>query len=159
MADWYPTFLGLAGASAAQPLPLDGLDAWPTIAQGKPSPHDTILINSVGREGAVRCGDWKLVRNGKSGDEEKKGRSENRQNRQNAPDTYELFNLASDVSETNNLAAAELDKVAELSTKMDVSTREAVPPILKPEPAGTSKLDAPSSEPDRELKTRKKVSP
>jgi hypothetical protein len=71
MVDWYPTFLGLAGASAAQPLPLDGLDAWPTIAQGKPSPHDTILINSVGREGAVRCGDWKLVRNGKSGDEEK----------------------------------------------------------------------------------------
>jgi len=157
--DWYPTFLGLAGASAAQPLPLDGLDAWPTIAQGKPSPHDTILINSVGREGAVRCGDWKLVRNGKSGDEEKKGRSENRQNRQNAPDTYELFNLASDVSETNNLAAAELDKVAELSTKLEVFAREAVPPILKPEPAGTSKLDAPSSEPDRELKTRKKVSP
>jgi len=157
MVDWYPTLLGLAGASPDQPLPLDGLDAWPTIAQGKPSPHDVILINSVGREGAVRSGDWKLVRNGESGDEEKedadagkKNRSEKRQERGNAPDTYELFNLASDESETNNLASAEPDKVAELTAKLDIFAQEAVPPILKPEPAGTPETDTPSSKPNHD---------
>lgn len=161
MVDWYPTFLGLAGASPAQPLPLDGLDAWPAIAQGKPSPHDTILLNSVGREGAVRSGDWKLVRNGQSGDAEedkadagKKSRSEEREN---APDTYELFNLASDVSEASNLAAAEPGKVAELSARLDVFEREAVPPILKPDPADTPEPG--SSEPARKSKNRKNPKP
>lgn len=166
MVDWYPTFLGLAGASVEQKLPLDGRDAWPAIAQGKPSPHDTILLNTVGREGAVRMGDWKLVRNGKADDDGEgqgdaagqKNRAEKRQNQSAAPDKYELFNLASDVSETNDLSAAEPEKVKELGSRLDVFTKEAVPPILKPEQdtgslATTSQTDAPKS------KNRKKNKP
>ena len=45
---------------------------------------------------------------------------------------FELFNLARDVAETTDLSAAEPDKVKELAAKLDVFSREAVPPILKP---------------------------
>ena len=43
IVDWYPTLLKLAGVSLEQKLPLDGRDAWPAIAEGKPSPHEEIL--------------------------------------------------------------------------------------------------------------------
>ena len=64
MVDWYPTLLNLAGASLSQKLPPDGRDAWPTIASGKPSPHEEILHNTTPGNGAIRVGDWKLVLNG-----------------------------------------------------------------------------------------------
>jgi hypothetical protein len=51
IVDWYPTLVKLAGATLDQALPLDGRDAWPTIARGKPSPHAEILPK-VGSEGA-----------------------------------------------------------------------------------------------------------
>jgi len=145
MVDWYPTFSRLAGASVEQKLPLDGLDVWPTLAQGKPSPHDVILVNTVGREGAVRSGDWKFVRNGRSDDDGEgestgdspKSRAEKRKERAAAPERFELFNLARDVAETTDLSAAEPDKVKELAAKLDVFSHEAVPPILKP--AGAKK--------------------
>ena len=44
-------------------MPLDGKDAWPTIAEGKPSPHEDILLNTTPNSGAIRAGDWKLVVN------------------------------------------------------------------------------------------------
>ena len=47
IVDWYPTLLRLAGASLEQKLPLDGRDAWDTITQGKPSPHEAILLNTA----------------------------------------------------------------------------------------------------------------
>ena len=40
IVDLYPTLLGLAGASLKQPLPLDGLDAWPTIAEDPGEQND-----------------------------------------------------------------------------------------------------------------------
>jgi len=142
MVDWFPTFVGLAGGSVEQKLPLDGRDAWPTITQGKPSPHDAILLNTVGRAGAIRMGDWKLVRNGKSDDDGKgsadMSRDEQIQKRRealSAADTYELFNLAQDLSETNDLAASEPERVKQLLSRLDVFTQEAVPPIMKPEDA------------------------
>ena len=45
--DWYPTLIKLAGGSLEQSLPIDGRDAWPTIAEGKPSPHEEILLNAA----------------------------------------------------------------------------------------------------------------
>jgi len=53
IVDWYPTILKLAGASLEQKLPLDGRDAWPTIAEGKPSPHEEILLNAAPASGAM----------------------------------------------------------------------------------------------------------
>src|SRR5262249_3839690 len=90
----HPAPLELGGAGATQPLPLDGRDAWATIAEGKPSPHDAILLNATPRNGAVRVGDWKLVLNGHRGAE---GGAD-------GAERVELFNLADDLGEKTNLA-------------------------------------------------------
>jgi len=144
MVDWYPTLLKLADASLDQKFPLDGRDAWPAITQGKPSPHDDILLNTVGREGAIRAGDWKLVRNGQTADAEdsdatmsKEERQKKRQESRAASDTYELFNLAQDPFEKNNLAGSFPEKVQELCARLDIYAKEAVPPIMDPKPAKT----------------------
>jgi hypothetical protein len=43
--DVMPTLLALVGSHADADHPLDGNDIWPVIAEGKPSPHEDILIN------------------------------------------------------------------------------------------------------------------
>jgi arylsulfatase A-like enzyme len=141
MVDWFPTLARLAGASAASAHPLDGRDIWPVITEGQPSPHDELLLNTVGRAGAVRMGDWKLVRNGKAGvDDEgeangattREDKQRKRREARNAPDVIELFNLSSDSSEKTNLAESQPEKVKELLQRLDKYAGEAVPPILKP---------------------------
>ena len=59
--DIYPTLAALAGASTAKCKPLDGVNVWDTIAEGKPSPRTEIVYNVEPFRGAVRQGDWKLV--------------------------------------------------------------------------------------------------
>lgn len=139
LVDWFPTLVTLAGGSLASKLPLDGLDAWPAITRGAPSPHASILLNTVGRTGALRMGDWKLVRNGSEGDDEETGEAKTREEKlrkrqaqRTAADSYELFNLANDPSETTNLASSEPERLQQLRERLDTFTREAVPPILKP---------------------------
>ena len=148
MVDWLPTLAKLAGASTDTTQPLDGRDIWPVLTEGKPTPHDLLLLNTIGRTGAVRAGEWKLVRNGQTAtaDEETEGeaakpktqqtkqaKQEQRRAARNAPDAIELFNLTTDPSETQNLAPQHPDKVRELTAKLDQFAKEAVPPILKPE--------------------------
>lgn len=127
--DWYPTLLKLAGAPADQPLPVDGRDAWPAIAEGKPSPHDAILHNTTPRSGAIRMGDWKLIL-GTAADEGESNAAVGHAGR------VELFNIADDPSEKLNLAAETPAKVAELRARYDTFSREAVPPRSTPKPAG-----------------------
>lgn len=143
IVDWYPTLLKLAGATLEQKLPLDGCDIWPTITQGKPSPHDAILLNTQTTHGAVRVGDWKLVRNGghKDGDEgdgggKKKGAKEKRSKKHIAGDELELFNLAEDPYEKNNLAETHPEKAQELLVRLAVFTKAAVTAQTSPKPAG-----------------------
>jgi len=134
MVDWYPTLLKLIGASIEQKLPLDGHDAWPTIAEGKPSPHQEILLNSTPNKGAIRVGDWKLVLNGEAVDDEDeapagKGLRAN-QDGINRTDkkSLELFNLHDDPYEKNNLAMSKPEKVKELRTRYEVLAKQSVPP-------------------------------
>src|SRR5262249_28425750 len=61
MVDITPPRAGLAGASPAKPKPLDGLDVWPTLSQGKPSPRREVVYDIEPFRGAVRQGEWKLV--------------------------------------------------------------------------------------------------
>ena len=62
MVDVMPTVLALAGAHGSEDHPFDGKDIWPTLAEGAPSPHEDILINVEAFRGAIRKGNWKLVK-------------------------------------------------------------------------------------------------
>ena len=128
IVDWYPTLVKLCGAASQQPLPVDGLDIWPTLTQGQPSPHDAILLNTTPSGGAIRAGDWKLVvRNGEDdpdgGPAKKAGRK-----------SVELFNLKDDPFEKTNLTDVHPDKVRELQDKLAAFAQQAMPPKNKPRP-------------------------
>jgi arylsulfatase A-like enzyme len=139
IADWYPTLLKLAGASLEQKLPLDGLDIWPAITQGKPSPHEEILLNAEPARGAIRVGDWKLVLNGgrsnEQAEEEAEAAAKKAGKLRSQPqrgENVELFNLADDPYEKNNLASGNPDKVTRLRAAYDRVARQAVPPKYAP---------------------------
>jgi arylsulfatase A-like enzyme len=130
MVDWYPTFLRAAGASPTQKLPLDGKDILPTLTEGKPSPHDAILLNASPNGGALRMGDWKLVV--KTG----AGTNEDGDPLTRTAAKVELFNLKDDPYEKNDLSTAQPEKVRELRARYDAFAGQAVPPRNKPRPAG-----------------------
>jgi arylsulfatase A-like enzyme len=133
MVDWYPTLLTLAGASLAQTLPLDGRDAWPAITQGAASPHDAILLNAAPESGGIRVGDWKLVLAGGTVLDEEAGAAPKKAQARNR---VELFNLANDPYEKEDVAGANPAKVKELRARYDAFAREAMPPKSRPKPAG-----------------------
>ncbi len=62
MVDVMPTLLAVAGAKGSPGHPFDGKDMWAAIADGAPSPHEDILINVEAFRGAVRKGEWKLIK-------------------------------------------------------------------------------------------------
>lgn len=138
MVDWYATLLKLAGVPPTQRLPVDGQDAWPTIAEGKPSPHDEILLNASPSGGAILVGPWKLVIRGQTAmDEDQKTTSRPlgtpaRPGREPA----ELFNLAEDPQEKRDLAAQHPAKVDELRARYARLAAQAVPPRNAPRPPG-----------------------
>ncbi len=131
MVDWYPTLLKLAGAPLEQKLPVDGRDAWPTIADGQPSPHAEILINAAPRSGAIRAGNWKLVLSGAGYEADVNARESGRA-APGSPATIELFDLAADPGETRNLAGTHPGKVEELRARYQALANQAVPPKLEP---------------------------
>src|SRR3954449_3307342 len=126
MVDWYPTLLKLCGASVEQPMPVDGLDIWPTLTEGKRSPHDAILLNSTPSNGAVRVDDWKLVviRGREDPDEPLLAND--------GKPSVELFNLRDDPFEKTNLADREPRKRQELQEILAAFAGQAVPPRAKP---------------------------
>ena len=97
VVDLYPTLINRAGGSLEQELPLDGLDVWATITEGKPSPRQEIVHNVPGSprssQAAIRRGDFKLVGN-------------------------ELFDIKSDPYEKNDLAGKFSEKVNELKERL-----------------------------------------
>ncbi len=124
IVDMYPTLLKLAGARLEQALPLDGKDAWPTIAQSKPSPHKEILLNVTPYNGAIRCGNWKLIHNGRLG--------ANYTDPKPSEDTFELFNLAEDPYEKNDLSGKNPQKLEELKRRLEFYAAQAVKPNVAP---------------------------
>lgn len=126
--DWFPTLAGLAGADPARKLPnrLDGLDIWPVLSQGKPSPHNEILIQTSPSVGAIRVGDWKLVVHHGISD------SEDTEAAPLAKKSVELYNLADDPNEKTNIAGAEVDRTRSMRARLDHYAKEAVPPKIKP---------------------------
>ncbi len=130
VVDLYPTLLRLAGASLSQKLPLDGRDAWATIADAKPSPHETILLNAAPLSGAILAGQWKLVIRGDIAISESQvlGDQAQKQSRRRNQAPVELFFLAADPYEKANLASKHPDKVSQIRASYDAIARQAVPP-------------------------------
>jgi len=95
--DLMPTLLDVAGAEPIQqrPLPIEGRSFFP-ILKGKPEQRNAqdALYWAHSRGKAIRSGEWKLV-------------SENKR-------PWELYNLADDPTELNDLASSMPEKVAAL---------------------------------------------
>jgi arylsulfatase A-like enzyme len=114
IVDWYPTLLKLAGGSFQQTLPIDGKDIWPVLVAGAKSPHDALLISGISPgNAALRSGDWKFHHTTKA----VKGPT----------DEYQLYNLANDIGEKNNLAGSNPEKLAEMKELLRRLLEDAVP--------------------------------
>lgn len=125
--DWYPTLVKLAGGSLEQKLPLDGRDVWPMLTRQAPSPHDAILSVKSPTEAAVRMGDWKLVSHSATnlGNQPTKARAKKQSKPASEP--VELYNLAIDIGETNNLADKEPERIATMKARLAELLKNAVP--------------------------------
>ncbi|MEY2880232.1 MAG: hypothetical protein RLZZ15_2612 [Verrucomicrobiota bacterium] len=139
IADWHPTLLRLSGAKSDPAVTLDGRDLWPALIAKNSSAapiHEELLINAAPGTGALRRGDWKLVVNGhlkfKGGTPPNSFswadllRSESN-SADAAKQQIELFNLATDPSESKNLATAHPEIVRDLTARYETYARAAVP--------------------------------
>ncbi len=139
IVDWFPTLLRLAGATREQQAPIDGVDLWPTLAEGEATAREDVLINIGVVGAAIRVGPWKLVVNGHVRDGMEGGpiNAEREQLKRQAlaSPVVELFNLNDDPSEKTNLADARPEIVQKLQRRLDDYTREAVPSKQAPPPA------------------------
>ena len=110
-----------ASAAAGLDLPrdrwIDSIDLVSHLTGRKAElPHDGLFWR-MGPRGALRKGDWKIVREaGRRGGEPK----------------IELFRLVRDVGETENLAGDHPDKLHELLTEWERLDAEMVDPVWTP---------------------------
>jgi len=120
--DLYPTLLEVAGAEPPANYPLDGVSYFKLLTgggQGSLS-REAIFWHFPGYlgagvgawrttpAGAIRSGDWKLQEYFEDG-------------------RLELYNLREDLSQKNNLAAAQPDKVKELQARLTRGARPSTP--------------------------------
>jgi len=95
---WSPDLLiacaGLAGARVPDDRVYDGKNPLPILTDGAKSQHESFFF-IYRSHAALRKGDWKIVRE-----------------KPNLP--WQLFNLATDLGETQNLASDQPERVAEL---------------------------------------------
>ncbi len=63
IADWYSTFITLAGGNHQQERPVDSIDMTEMLFAGTPSPRTEIIFEVAGsvRLPTIRSGDWKLM--------------------------------------------------------------------------------------------------
>ena len=133
--DMYPTLIALAGGSTAKAKPLDGLDVWPTLSLGRPSPRTEVVYNLEVFRAGIREGDWKLIW------------------RTPLPQVVELYNIKQDPAEKNNVAAENPEKVAELQKRAnELAATMAQSPLLQTEfQALRARLKMPPALPDQAL--------
>lgn len=109
VADFYSTFITVAGADHEQDLPVDGVDQTGMLFHGKPSARKEIVFEVKGsvRLPTLRSGDWKLM-----GDM--------------------LFNVAEDPSEKQDVAASHPKVVARMKARLEKVGQERPPLGDKP---------------------------
>ena len=102
--DLLPTIAGLSGAEMPNDRTIDGKDIWPLIAgkKGAQTPHKIYFFYKGNKLESARQGKWKLRRSGKNSQ------------------PVELYDLASDISESKNLAKENEILVNEMIKKMNL---------------------------------------
>jgi len=118
MVDWMPTLTKLVGYTPAEDPQWDGVDAWDLIRGERPDLGDRPLYWNLNHNRfAVRQGDWKLIV---------------RENKE--PREEELYNIAADPYEEQDVAAENAETVTRLSEVLaaqrkddDASRRPDVP--------------------------------
>jgi arylsulfatase A-like enzyme len=98
--DFFPSILDFAGGSGASGE-LDGISIKNLLLHGEALPPRDLFWSFNGKH-AIRSGEWKLVVTGKGEAEQ-----------------MELFNLAEDLSEENDLAEVKSEIAAQLRVKLD----------------------------------------
>ena len=102
--DLLPTIAGLSGAEMPNERTIDGKDIWPLIAgkKGAQTPHEIYFFYKGNKLESARQGKWKLRRSGKKSQ------------------PVELYDLASDISESKNIAKENEILVNEMIKKMNL---------------------------------------
>jgi arylsulfatase B len=111
----------LAAAGAAIPDELDGVDLLPYVKGSRTGvPHEALFWR-YGNRIALRQGDWKLISNPGSRQAE-------------AP--LELYNLAADIGEENDVSAQQPEVFAKLKSELDRLNAEMVPALWRSKGSG-----------------------
>ena len=105
--DVMPTIVALAGANLPSGLELDGIDLTDFLTQKKPCFDRKLFWNSV----AMRDGKWKLMTRGKGLNKS----------------TVGLYDLSTDVSEQNNVAADFPDRVKQMKAELAAWKNDVTP--------------------------------
>lgn len=110
--DWLPTLLELIGAEGQTPGNLDGLSFAPTLLGKRQAPRSFLYRESPGYGGqqCVRVGDWKAIRRNLNPAPRAKDQK---------PGEIELYNLANDPAEKNDVAITNPEVVAMLHDIME----------------------------------------
>ncbi len=111
--DVFATSLALAGIPMPTDVTHDGVNLIPYLkGENKAAPHPQLFWRvGGGTAHAIRDGNWKLFR--------AKGKPP------------ELYDLATDVSEGNNLAVSQPEVVAKLTAELNAWDKELIPPAFK----------------------------
>ena len=121
-ADWFPTIVAATGTRLESTPTLDGIDMWPALADGAEVAREDPYVVGVFGNAAVIDGVWKYVRARQRGGTEV---------------GEHLYRLDSDPGESNDLAAANPERLAELASVLDNFPRAptVAPDVLPPGPA------------------------
>ena len=143
VTDFYVTFAGLLDPSI-QTLPyLDGYNMWDALTKNKSSPRPEILhnIDPISNNSAIRVGKWKLLQGINPGKWYPMYTTV--ENNNTANNNIYLFDIESDPTEHNNVAANNSDIVQQLQDKIKQYEQGMVPAQNKnPDPNAEALITA-----------------
>lgn len=128
--DLHTTALAAAGIDLNPDWKLDGVDLAPFVKGDKPgSPHEALYWR-FGQQMAIRMGDWKLVRAAGT-DDGTKGGGQRKNGIQDLAGA-QLYNLADDIGESDNLAEKEPEKLKEIAAAWTEWDKDNAEPLWIP---------------------------